>query len=52
MRALAHETLNLADRFVSPAIVVHIIDKSRSMMASGYVDAIRSNARRMVDLMS
>jgi hypothetical protein len=52
MRSLAHETLGLAARFVSPVTVVHVIDKSSSMIASGYVDATRSNLRRMVDLMS
>jgi hypothetical protein len=52
MRALAHETLVLAARFISPAATVHVIDKSSSMIASGYVDATRSNVRRMVDLMS
>jgi hypothetical protein len=52
MRALAHETLGLAARLISPATIVHVIDKSSSMIASGYVDATRSNARRMVDLMS
>ena len=52
MRALAHETLGLAARFISPATIVHVIDKSSSMIASGYVDATRSNARRMIDLMS
>ncbi|WP_439407368.1 M14 family zinc carboxypeptidase [Bradyrhizobium sp. DASA03076] len=52
MRSLAHETLALAARFVSPATVVHVIDKSSSMIASGYVDATRSNVRRIVDLMS
>ena len=52
MRALAHETLDLAARFISPATIVHVIDKSSSIIASGYVDAIRNNARRMVDLMS
>ena len=49
MRALAHETLALAARFISPATIVHVIDKSSSMIASGYVDAARSNVRRVVD---
>jgi hypothetical protein len=52
MRALAHETLGLAARFISPATTVHVIDKSSSMIASGYVDVTRSNVRRMIDLMS
>jgi hypothetical protein len=52
MHALARETLNLAARFIAPATTVHVIDKSSSMIASGYIDATRSNTRRMVDLMS
>jgi hypothetical protein len=52
MRALAHETLGLAARFITPATIVQVIDKSGSMIASGYVDATRINARRIVDLMS
>jgi hypothetical protein len=51
MHALAHETLGLAARFITPATTVQVIDKSGSMVASGYVDATRSNARRMIDLM-
>jgi hypothetical protein len=52
MRALAREALGLAARFISPATILHVIDKSSSMIASGYVDAARSNLRRMIDLMS
>jgi len=52
MRALAEETLNLASRFITPAAIIQVIDKSSSMIASGYVDSTRANAERLVDLMS
>ena len=48
MRALAHDSLALAARFTSPATIVHVIDKSSSMIASGYVDAARCNVRRTI----
>ena len=51
MRALAHETLGLSARFITPAAIVQVIDKSGSMIASGYADATRGNAERLVDLM-
>lgn len=52
MRALARETLNLAGRFMTPVATVQVLDKSSSMIASGYVDATRANAARLIDLMS
>ncbi|MET0650805.1 MAG: M14 family zinc carboxypeptidase [Pyrinomonadaceae bacterium] len=52
MRALAQETLNLSARFITPASIVQVIDKSGSMITSGYVDATRGNAQRLIDLMS
>jgi len=52
MRALADETLALSARFINPAAIVQVIDKSGSMIASGYVDSTRGNAERLVDLMS
>jgi hypothetical protein len=52
MRALAKETLNLAARFVTPAAIVQVIDKSASTIASDYVDSTRANAERLIDLMS
>ena len=52
MRALAQEVLNLSARFITPASIVQVIDKSGSMIASGYVEATRGNAQRLVDLMS
>jgi hypothetical protein len=52
MRALAKEVLGLSARFITPGTIVQVIDKSGSMIASGYVDATRNNALRMIDLMS
>lgn len=52
MRKLADETLNLAARFITPVATVQVVDKSSSMIASGYVDATRANAARLADLMS
>jgi hypothetical protein len=52
MYKLAGETLNLATRFVTPVATVQVIDKSSSMIGSGYVDGTRSNAQRLIDLMS
>jgi hypothetical protein len=52
MRALAKETLGLAARFITPAAMVQVIDRSGSMVASGYVDATRRNAQRLIDLLS
>jgi hypothetical protein len=52
VRALAKETLNLGSRFITPAKIASVIDKSGSMIYSGYVDATRSNAQRLIDLMS
>ena len=52
MLALAQQTLNLSARFLSPVAIVQVIDKSGSMISSGYVDATRGNAERLVDLMS
>jgi hypothetical protein len=52
MRSLAQETLNLSSRFINPATIVQVIDKSGSMVASGYVDSTLGNAQRFIDLMS
>jgi len=52
MRALAKEALNLSARFIIPAAIVQVLDKSGSMISSGYVDSTRSNAQRLIDLMS
>lgn len=52
MRELANETLNLATRFITPVATVQVIDKSSSMIGFGYVDATKSNASRLIDLMS
>jgi hypothetical protein len=51
MRALAHETLGLSARFTTPARIVQVIDKSSSMIASGYVTVTINNAQRLIDLM-
>jgi hypothetical protein len=51
IRALARETRALAARFTTPASIVQVIDKSSSMVASGYVDATIGNAHRFIDLM-
>jgi hypothetical protein len=52
MRAVATETLNLSARFITPTAVIQVVDKSGSMVSSGYVDATRWNAERIVDLLS
>lgn len=52
MRHLAGETLNMSARFVTPVAIAHVIDRSGSMVGSGYVEATRAHARRMIDLMS
>lgn len=52
MRHLASATLDLAAEFTVPASVVQTLDRSGSMIASGYVDGTRANARRLVDLLS
>lgn len=52
MRKLGAETLNLAARFITPVATVQVIDKSSSMIGFGYVDSTRSNAERLLDLMS
>lgn len=52
LRALGAETLALAARMTDPVRVVQVIDKSGSMIAYGYADTTRANARRMVDMMS
>jgi hypothetical protein len=52
MRKLATETRNLAARFITPVSIIQVVDKSGSMIASGYVDATRANAQRLIDLMS
>jgi hypothetical protein len=52
MRSLAYETLNLAARFITPVATVQVVDKSSSMISSGYVDSTHANAARLIDLMS
>lgn len=52
LRALARETLQLANRFIFPVTIAHVIDRSGSMVAFGYTEPALSNGRRMVDLMS
>lgn len=52
LRALGRETLGLHARFTTPVALAQAIDRSGSMVASGYVDATRFNAKRLVDLMS
>ncbi len=52
MRALARETLELAGQFTFPVNIIHVLDRSGSMVSSGYVEPARSNGKRMVDLMS
>jgi predicted deacylase len=52
LRALATETLSLASRFVFSTSIVHVVDRSGSMVASGYDQPALANARRLVDLMS
>lgn len=52
MRNVATETLNLAARFITPVAIAQVIDRSGSMNSSGYVDATRANAKRLIDLMS
>jgi hypothetical protein len=52
LRALARETMQLATSFIFPVAVAHVIDRSGSMVASGYTEPALSNGRRMVDLMS
>lgn len=52
MRALAAQTLSLASQFTFPVNLVHVIDRSGSMTAFGYAEPTRSNARRVIDLMS
>src|SRR5262245_23092568 len=52
MRSLALQTLRLATRFVSPATVVTVIDKSSSKIACVYIHSARSNVLRLIDLLS
>jgi hypothetical protein len=52
VRALGEKTLALAGQFTFPVDIAHLIDRSGSMIASGYIDATKANAKRMVDLMS
>lgn len=52
LRALARKTLQLATRFIFPVTIAHVIDRSGSMVASGYTEPALSNGCRMVDLMS
>lgn len=52
LRALARETLTLAAQFTFPVAIAQAIDRSGSMVASGYVDATRQDAKRLTDLMS
>ncbi len=52
MRALGAEALGFQATFSAPAAVVQVLDRSGSMVSSGYVDTTRANARRLVDLLS
>jgi hypothetical protein len=52
LRALAEQTLSLASQFTFPVNIIHVVDRSSSMIASGYVEPTKSNVRRMIDLMS
>ena len=52
LRALATQTLSLASQFTFPVNLIHVLDRSGSMVGAGYVEPAKSNARRMIDLMS
>ncbi len=52
LRAVAAQTRTLAAQFTFPVNLVHVLDRSGSMVASGYVEPTKNNARRMIDLMS
>jgi len=52
LRVLAQNTLQLATHFNFPVTIAHVIDRSGSMVASGYAEPALSNGRRMIDLMS
>lgn len=52
LRALALAAIDLAVATVVPARIVQAIDRTGSMVAFGYDEAARANARRFVDLMS
>lgn len=52
LRALAGQTLSLSTQFTFPVDVVHVVDRSGSMAAFGYLDPTKANVRRMIDLMS
>ncbi|MBI4896742.1 MAG: VWA domain-containing protein [Actinobacteria bacterium] len=52
LRALATATIDLTTTTPAPSRVVQCIDRSGSMVAFGYVDSARANARRFIDMMS
>lgn len=52
LRALAAQTVVLQAKFTQPVAIAQAIDRSGSMVVSGYVATCRQNARRLVDLLS
>ena len=52
LRALAAATIDLTVTTPTPARIVQCIDRTGSMIAFGYVEPARANARRFIDMMS